>query len=320
MLKLEKNLQKKFDHAAKAIRRRLDKRPGRDVLRGMIQTLHVGKFRKCTKLGGSELSKIVDNGGLAGVDGSTNTAGGAFPYVVTKQRALAKTCSKHPEISEVEVFSPLLFDDLISEDEYREYVKKNLADIEVRAAKKVLERYKPQVILMDGSLVRYKIEAASEWEELCRTAAMEGTAVVGVVEGISTRAISSAMKNKLPVDLLNASDWEMLFGILDVGEVLEMSPGLFKDGFFTCFMRSSYDPLPIGLDLLEEQKGYMCMAQDLIFTLTPKNGRGIPVWLDIIDSKVRITDDLIDRMLRTYLGQDYFEFMVPKRERRSKLW
>ncbi len=318
MLRLERELGEKFNNAAKAIRSRLDKKPGSEDLRHLIK-LHVGDFRKCKKLSGIQLSGIVDNGGLAGVDGSTNTGGGLYPYVVTLQRALAKSCSIGEEISVVEAFSPLLWEDFTNEDDYREYVKCRLADLEVQAAYKALEQFKPQVMMMDGSLIRYKIEAADGWKRLCEAAMVKGTVLVGVVEGISTRIISSTMKNELPAALSHASDWEMLFGLLKVGEVLEMPSGLFKDGFCTCFMRSSRDPLPIGLDLLEEQKEFMSIVQDLIFTLTPENGRGIPVWLDIIDSKARISNDIMEGLLRTYLGEDYLQFMMPKRGRRLKV-
>ncbi|MDD4570385.1 MAG: DNA double-strand break repair nuclease NurA, partial [Tepidanaerobacteraceae bacterium] len=123
--------------------------------------------------------------------------------------------------------------------------------------------------------------------------------------------------NRLPESQHPASDWEILFGLLEVGEILEIAPGLFKEGFRTCFMRASVDPKPIGIDLLEEQQGYLNEVVDLVFTLTPRDGRGIPLWLDIIDKNVRITDAVMKGLLSTYLGEDYVEFLIPKREKRE---
>ncbi len=104
---------------------------------------------------------------------------------------------------------------------------------------------------------------------------------------------------------------------MEVGEILEVAPGLFKEGFRTCFMRASVDPKPIGIDLLEEQQGYLKEVVDLVYTLTPSDGRGIPLWLDIIDENVRISDEVMKGLLNKYLGEEYVEFLMPKREKRQ---
>ena len=76
-------------------------------------------------------------------------------------------------------------------------------------------------------------------------------------------------------------------------------------------------PKPIGIDLLEEQQIYLNEVANLVYTLTPKDGRGIPLWLDIIDKSVRISDKVMEGLLSTYLGEDYVEFIRPKREKRE---
>jgi hypothetical protein len=316
LLELDDNLKKRFEEAANALKIRLGQKANRDFLKRIMTEKKTGRFYKCKKMDADALVKIVENGGVAGVDGSTNSGGGIFPYVVTLQQALAKHC--HREMRDIllsDAFSPLLMEEALSEDEYREYIKEKLATLEVNAALLALEEFKPAVLLMDGSLVRFKIEASHLWEKLKNKAVEHGTLLVGVVEGIATSIIRSALKD-VPEIPPQAMDWEILFGLLEVGEVLEMAPGLFKEGFRTCFARFSTDPKPIGLDMPEEQYDFLGQVEDLIFTLTPDSGRGIPLWLDIIDKKVRITNMMMEALMNTYLGEDYAELICPKRSKR----
>lgn len=318
MLKLNDNLKNKFEESAKAIKSRLSQKPSRTSLRGWIRDKDIGIFKSIPKYLPEELSKIVDQGGVTGVDGSTNTIGGAYPYVLTMQQALAKDCDiNQEEIILTDSFSPLIMEESLREEDYREFVKENLAILEANAALIALEEFKPRVLMLDGSLVRFKIEANSLWDRLKNKALSQDTLVVGIVEGISTGVISNCLRDELPSSMGEALDWEILFCLLDIGEILEMAPGLFKEGFRTCFMRSCRDPKPIGIDLLEEQQSYIDEVCSLIYTLTPEDGRGIPLWLDVIDSKVRITDNMMEGLLKTYLGEDYMEYLMPKRQKRQ---
>ncbi len=318
MLKLNTNLKQKFEEAAKAMRLRLRQNPSTGVLRDMILDKGIGCFNRCQRLDHRDLSHIVEKGGVVGVDGSTNSAGGPFPYLLTLQQALAKACiGEKGDVTIADAFSPLTMKASMGEEEYRDFIKRNLACLEVKVALAALEQLSPKMLLLDGSLVRYKIEAAPLWEKLKSRALTQNTILVGVVEGISTGIISECLKNVLPWSGYPPSDWEILFGLLQVGEMLEIAPGLFKEGFRTCFMRSSMDPKPIGIDLPEEQQGYLNEVGNLVFTLTPRDGRGIPLWLDIIDKNVRVSDAVMEGLLSTYLGEDYVEFLKPKRQKRE---
>jgi hypothetical protein len=315
---LNRDLQQKFKNTAEAMRARLEQKPSSTVLKKMIQEKAIGSFNKCHKLSPQNLSDIAEKGGIIGVDGSTNSAGGPFPYMITLQQAMAKACDKSQnDIIMTDALSPLIMENPVSEEEYRKLVKGNLAVLEVEVALEALEQSSPMVILLDGSLVRFKIEASSSWEKLKTMALDQSIILAGIVEGISTGIISDCLKNLLPEKFSPASDWEVLFGLLEVGEILEVAPGLFKEGFRTCFMRASVDPKPIGIDLLEEQQGYLKEVVDLVYTLTPSDGRGIPLWLDIIDENVRISDEVMKGLLNKYLGEEYVEFLMPKREKRQ---
>lgn len=318
MFEIDEDLKQKFKATVDAIKIRFDKKPERDFLRDLIIKENLGKFRKGSKLGADILSNIVEKGGVAGIDGSTNSSGGIFPYVITLQHTLAKSCNvKDKEITLTDAFSPLLDDDSIIEEEYRIFVKQNLTKLEVATAIIALEEFKPKVLLMDGSLVRFKIEASDLWDNLTRKAIEMDCLLIGVVEGISTDVLSANLKGSLPKEMTSAQDWELLFGLLNIGEILEIVPGLFKEGFRTCFMRPSFDPKPIGLDLIEEQQNALRLAEDIVITLSPKDGRGIPLWLDIIDSEVRISDKMIEELTSFYLGEEYIEFLKPKRQNRK---
>jgi hypothetical protein len=319
LLELDTDLKQRFKKAARAFKTRLELKPDRWTIRNLITNEKIGYFIKSNRLTTDELTKIVDKGGICGVDGSTNNGGGSFPYIITLQQAMAKFCNDACEdILLSDAFSPFSMEDRISEEEYRTYVKRNLALLEASAAILALEEYKPAILLMDGSLVRFKIEAPEYWEKLKNKALEVGTLLVGVVEGISTSIISESLKDELPCAMTYALDWEMLFGLLDIGEALVMAHGLFKEGFCTCFLRTSADPKPIGLDVPEEQQQYLEDLHNLIYTITPKNGRGIPLWLDIIDNEIKISDKMMDMLIKTYLGQDYSELIIPKRNKRQR--
>lgn len=318
MLELDINLKQKFEQVAKELRLRLKQKPSLDILRKMIVDKGIGSFNNCQRLDKQDLLSIVEKGKIVGVDGSTNSTKGPFPYIITLQQALAKPCCNDTNaVTITDALSPLTMETSTSEEEYRDFVKRNMASLEVKAAMAAIWQFGPRVILLDGSLVRYKIEAASLWEKLKNRALAEHIILVGVVEGISTNLISQCLKDDLPEVIYHALDWEVLFGLLKVGERLEIAKGLFKEGFRTFFMRSSLDPKPIGIDLLEEQQIYLNEVANLVFTLTPRDGRGIPLWLDIIDKSVRISDKVMEGLLGTYLGEDYVEFIRPKREKRE---
>jgi len=56
----------------------------------------------------------------------------------------------------------------------------------------------------------------------------------------------------------------------------------------------------------------------LVFTLTPKYSRGVPLWLDIIDNEVKIPDQMIRGILESYLDRRIFEMLfVSERDKRT---
>ena len=90
------------------------------------------------------------------------------------------------------------------------------------------------------------------------------------------------------------------------------------EGFSSAFIRTSNFPGVVGIDILDVQENYLRFVSRLVYSLTPINSRGIPLWLDIVDKDVRITDELIKASLESYLDRDLYErFFVSERDKRT---
>jgi len=318
MERIGEDFKEKIKKTAELLKNRGLKKPGGEAIRKLIKENHVGEFLKAERLREKDLDEIKLEGGIAGVDGSINSIGGVYPYIIFIKRALGISSEKSREEIELsEVDSPLLMEEQIKEEDYRALQKKRLAELEAEAARQVLTKFRPRVLFLDGSLVRFKIEAKSRFDQIKDIALKNDVVIAGLVEGISTSVISGSINKGLPPEFKHAADWEILMGAMDVGEYLEIKSGLFKEGFRTLFMRSSLDPKPIGVDILEEQKDYTRFIANLVYTLTPENGRGIPLWMDIVDKKVKITDAFMEAVINGFLGEDFAEIIKPKREKRN---
>ena len=66
-------------------------------------------------------------------------------------------------------------------------------------------------------------------------------------------------------------------------------------------------PYAIGVDISTEQTDFMKDVLKTIIKLTPKDSRGIPIILDIVDKKVKITDELKQRVLVKELDKDVYD-------------
>ena len=48
------------------------------------------------------------------------------------------------------------------------------------------------------------------------------------------------------------------------------------------------------------------------------SSRGVPLWLDIVDKDVKITDEILTTLLEEYLDRDVYErFFISERDKRS---
>jgi hypothetical protein len=200
--------------------------------------------------------------------------------------------------------------------------------LEVLAAVEAAKAFQPAVILMDGPLVRFDMRARESFRTLCDLVVKNKILLAGCIENIESRVISTLLADEAPAAWRGRYDADLLRDTLDPGEVLEVAfpvKGLVHrlagdeadeaTPMRTWFMRSSLAPGVVGLEMMEAQAESMGALADYLYTLTPPDGRGIPIWIDIVDREVRLTDVELEAYLQL-LDPDLKRVFASKREAR----
>lgn len=310
----------------------LDKYQGKQNLsfsevRSLISRELGGTFRPLVRLNDGEIKGRLGRNSIIGVDGSVNTVGTTFPHYITLFQALAKSSRKEEGfIMENDLHTPLISKErakMVAQAKegqlplgvLQEQIKSTrLAQLELEVAYRSLGKFNPFLIVFDGPLWRYQRKAPELWEKFYSLVLDKRVLVAGVIEEVSSIGLVQLFSNFLPEEMRDLYDRELLFGALDRGEVLEIRTQELKEGFLTCFLRPSSDPQVVAFDFLAEQAEEMGWLTDLLFTLTPKEGRGIPLWLDIVDKEVRITKQLIDSLIDSSLSPELVKkLLLPKK-------
>ena len=276
-------------------------------------TKDVGTIHKLEPLSEAELQKV---GPVAGVDGSVIRQGGAYPHYVEFYQGLALSMQKK-ERRIRRIYTPLLAGD---DAAYAEKLHdRYLAEVELEAAMALVEKEDVAVLIMDGGLLRYAINSPAKWEELRGLCLAENTLLVGAIKDIKTRDIARRMGRGH-----DFYDREYLAGKLDVGELLilaededEEEKGKTAAGLVGAFYRPTRHWEVVGMDVLTEQKDALNFLARLLFTLTPKNGRGVPFWIDIVDREVKVKQKEVRLILEEAMDREMMErFFVSERDRR----
>lgn len=276
-------------------------------------TKDVGIIHKLEPLSEAELQKV---GPVAGVDGSVIRQGGAYPHYVEFYQGLALSMQKK-ERRIRRIYTPLLAgDDAVSAEKLHD---RYLAEVELEAAMALVEEEDVAVLMMDGGLLRYAINSPAKWEELRWLCLAENTLLVGAIKDIKTRDIARRMGRGR-----DFYDREYLAGKLDVGELLilaededEEEKGKTAAGLVGAFYRPTRHWEVVGMDVLTEQKDALNFLARLLFTLTPKNGRGVPFWIDIVDREVKVKQKEVRLILEEAMDREMMErFFVSERDRR----
>lgn len=276
-------------------------------------TENVGRLIKMEKFPKEKLSKYKRT---VGVDGSNNRSGGAFPHFIEIFQGLAKSTDGN-EIYKNKVYTPTLND--IYED--KNLSQKYLATIEIETALEYIDKYDFDYLMMDGGFIRYKINCLNLFTELRETCEAKNIILFGVIKDLKTNVIARSLEIDESI-----YDREILFNRLKTGEAVlirnEINKKFIKDGlgegFSSAFMRTSKFPGAVGLDILDTQERYLEEISSLIYTLTPMSSRGVPLWLDIVDRDVKITDEILATLLEEYLDRDVYErFFISERDKRS---
>lgn len=276
-------------------------------------TENVGRLIKMEKFPKEKLSKYKRT---VGVDGSNNRSGGAFPHFIEIFQGLAKSTDGN-EIYKNKVYTPTLND--IYED--KNLSQKYLATIEIETALEYIDKYDFDYLMMDGGFIRYKINCLNLFTELRETCEAKNIILFGVIKDLKTNVIARSLEIDESI-----YDREILFNRLKTGEAVlirnEINKKFIKDGlgegFSSAFMRTSKFPGAVGLDILDTQERYLEEISSLIYTLTPMSSRGVPLWLDIVDRDVKITDEILTTLLEEYLDRDVYErFFISERDKRT---
>lgn len=256
------------------------------------------KFRQMEKLNRQTLRQFLSDKEIGAVDGSVNQTKGESPFSLYFFQALAKT-ARQIECWEHDIFTPLLKEEVESDEPQLAMKKKIQSELELIVAKRLIETANVKLLLMDGSLTHFEIDAQQEWNELKQLALEKEVLLVGVTEEVGT-------KNLCKLSAFcdyggELYDRDLLFGVLEEGEMLYVEDAQLKKNVQTAWLRSSTSPAIIGIDVLNEQKQAIDIIADVVFTLTPREGRGIPIILDMIDREVRITDRLVEALVEEYI-------------------
>lgn len=274
---------------------------------------NVGRLIEMEKFPKEKLNKFRRT---VGVDGSNNRSGGAFPHFIEIFQGLAK-CTDGNEIYRNNVYTPTLNE--IYDD--KNLSQKYLATIEIETALEYINTYEFDYLMMDGGFIRYKINCLDLFKELREICEEKNIILFGVIKDLKTNVIARSLEIDESI-----YDREILFNRLKTGEGLlirnEINKKFIKDGlgegFSSAFMRTSKFPGAIGVDILDTQERHLEEICSLIYTLTPMSSRGVPLWLDIVDKDVKITDEILKTLLEEYLDRDVYErFFISERDKRT---
>ena len=272
--------------------------------------LSLGRLEKMEILSEEELKTLAP---LVGVDGSTVRLGGAHPHYVEIFQGLAKS-TQGQDIFMQRLYTPLISTD--TEEEGSKLHNKLLAEVEIDCAIASIEEIRPKVIIMDGGLLRYKINCEDKWKILQEMSIAEEVLICGAIKDIKTYMISESLGYGL-----NFYDREVLAGKLDRGEIFivnEEENTKNSKGFSSAFYRPSKHNEVVGIDVLNEQKQYIEFLCRVLYTLTPSESRGVPFWIDIVDKECKLTPETLRVLLEENLDRDLMErFFISERDRRS---
>lgn len=311
---MENDLRESLKKVNGVLREKRDARPSFMVMRKAIED----KLGDIIRVSSRSKPDWIQN--ILVVDGSFNSYGSSFPYIINFFRSLALFSSGNERIFLNDIYIPLLdmgsYQDEDNEDVMRDIRDRKMAEMEVKVAMEGVKRFNPSMVVFDGGFLRYEDKAGDvfgEYRELCRKL---GTLSVGVIEEIGTFDMARKLRDSLgyPVE----DDRELLFGVLEPYEVLRVrDEAQFKKGLYTVFARPSIHPNPVAYDFFEEDSGKAEDAVNFLVSITPEESRGIPLILDIVDSESKIRSDEVEALVDSFLDRDIKEGLFrPQRDRR----
>ncbi|BAG08539.1 DNA double-strand break repair nuclease NurA [Finegoldia magna] len=287
----------------------------REDIRNLI-TNEIGKIKIYDRFSVDKLKEIKQDGCICVVDGSVNRIGANYPNYVEFFQSMALLSSDKEPLVKADILCPLV--DEFSERDQFQISKEKLCATELAVAIEAVSNHDVKILMMDGTLMRYALEAEDLYNDLVELCHDEGVILVGVVEEISTKIIMNTFhENGKNVGML--FDREALFNVLDMNEgfVVEKYKSRKEEyNIEQAFIRTSKDPCVIAIDIPSQNMGKFDEIISFVLTMSDENTRGVPFLLDLVDKKTRIDNKQAEILAKKYLDTEMYQSIF--RSQRSK--
>ena len=287
----------------------------REDIRNLI-TNEIGNFKVYDRFDVNKLKEIKESGSICVVDGSVNRIGANYPNYVEFFQSMALLSSDQEPLVKADILCPLV--DEFSERDQFQISKEKLCATELAVAIEAVSHHDIKILMMDGTLMRYSLEAEDLYEDLVKLCDMKGVLLVGVVEEISTKIIMNTFnENDNYVGML--FDREALFNALDMDEGFVVKNHKSRKEEYNieqAFIRTSKDPCVIAIDIPSQNMNDFDEIISFVLTMSDENTRGVPFLLDLVDKKTRIDNKQAEILAKKYLDTEMYQSIF--RSQRSK--
>lgn len=313
---ISKDLMDEVSHLNERLKNRKNiSKLSREDIRNLI-TNEIGNFKVYDRFDINKLKEIKESGSICVVDGSVNRIGANYPNYVEFFQSMALLSSDQEPLVKADILCPLV--DEFSERDQFQISKEKLCATELAVAIEAVSHHDIKILMMDGTLMRYSLEAEDLYEDLVKLCDMKGVLLVGVVEEISTKIIMNTFnENDNYVGML--FDREALFNALDMDEGFVVKNHKSRKEEYNieqAFIRTSKDPCVIAIDIPSQNMNDFDEIISFVLTMSDENTRGVPFLLDLVDKKTRIDNKQAEILAKKYLDTEMYQSIF--RSQRSK--
>ena len=287
----------------------------RKDIRDLI-TDEIGDIKVYDRFSVDKLKEIKQDGCICVVDGSVNRIGANYPNYVEFFQSMALLSSDQEPLVKADILCPLV--DEFSERDQFQISKEKLCATELAVAIEAVSHHDIKILMMDGTLMRYSLEAEDLYEDLVELCDQKHVILVGVVEEINTKIIMNTF-NENGVNVGMLFDREALFNVLDMNEgfvVKEHKSRKEEYDIEQAFIRTSKDPCVIAIDIPSQNMDDFDEIISFVLTMSDENTRGVPFLLDLVDKKTRIDNKQAEILAKKYLDTEMYQSIF--RSQRSK--
>ena len=313
---ISKDLMDEVSHLNERLKNRKNiSKLSRENIRNLIKS-EISDINVYKKFSVDKLKEIKENRCICVVDGSVNRIGANYPNYVEFFQSMALLSFAQEPLVKADILCPLV--DEFSERDQFQISKQTLCATELAVAIEAVKNHGIKILMMDGTLMRYALEAEDLYGDLVKLCDMKGVILVGVVEEISTKIIMNTFhENGKNVGML--FDREALFNVLDMNEgfVVENHKSRKEEyNIEQAFIRTSKDPCVIAIDIPSQNVNDFDEIISFVLTMSDENTRGVPFLLDLVDKKTRIDNKQAEILAKKYLDTEMYQSIF--RSQRSK--